>query len=113
MRSNLLIGSIRALLTLFISIVFLHQSFATHYMGFDLTYTCVGPNQYLVTLNVYRDCNGVSVGSTQVINYSSASCGVSASLTLNSISVTDVTPLCPTETSACGGSGPIGVEQHE
>ncbi len=85
---------------------------ASHYTGFDLTYTCTGANKYLVTLNVYRDCNGVSVGTVQPINYSSASCGVSASLTLNRVSVTDITPLCPSQTSACGGSGPIGVEHH-
>ncbi|MCH2023261.1 MAG: hypothetical protein MK207_12350, partial [Saprospiraceae bacterium] len=89
------------------------QSFATHYTGFDLTYSCVGPNQYLVTLNVFRDCNGVSVGSSHVINYSSTSCGVNASLSLSRISVTDITPLCPSQTSACnGGGGSIGVERH-
>ncbi|MDC0230963.1 SprB repeat-containing protein, partial [Aureispira] len=88
-------------------------TFATHYTGFDLTYSCIGPNQYLVTLNVFRDCNGVSVGGTQVINYSSASCGVNASLSLTSISVTDITPLCPSQSSACnGGSGSVGVERH-
>ncbi len=85
---------------------------ASHFTGWDITYSCIGPNQYQVTVNIYRDCNGVALGNTQIINYSSASCGISSSVTLTRQSVADITPLCPTQPSACGGSGPIGIELH-
>ena len=83
---------------------------ASHYSGGELTYTYAGPNQYLVKLTIYRDCNGVSVGSTQVVNYTSAACGVNASITLNLVSTTEVTPLCPSAPSACGGGGNLGIQ---
>jgi gliding motility-associated-like protein len=87
--------------------------FATHFMGFDLTYSCIGPNQYRVQLKTYRDCNGIDAPASQTISYSSASCGVSGSVSLSSVSVTDITPLCPSETSVCaGGGGQYGVELH-
>ncbi|EJF54082.1 hypothetical protein SapgrDRAFT_2422 [Saprospira grandis DSM 2844] len=81
-------------------------------MGFDLTYSCVGPNQYQVTLKAYRDCDGASLGSSFNINYQSASCGISGSLSLNRLSVTDITPLCPSATSVCSGGSTLGVEAH-
>ena len=84
---------------------------ASHFSGANLTYEYIGPNQYLVTLEIFRDCEGISAGATQVVNYSSASCGVNASLTVNLQSTTDITPLCPSVSSACGGgTGPLGVE---
>ncbi len=84
---------------------------ASHYSGAELTYSCIGPNQYRITLNIYRDCNGISLDNTHLVNYSSASCGVNASITLNLVSTTDITPLCPSAASACGGGGgTLGVE---
>jgi|GEM_PF-1336624 len=94
-------------------LLFLGISFsanASHYSGGELTFSYTGPNQYLVTFTVYRDCNGVSVGPTQIVNYSSAACGVNASIILNLQSTTEVTPLCPTEPSACGGGGSLGIQ---
>lgn len=85
---------------------------ASHYSGGNITYTNIGPNKYKVTLTVYRDCNGIEFGSTQIVNYSSAACGVSGSLTVNLQSVTDITPLCPSATSACAGGGAIGIEMQ-
>src|SRR3989338_4862520 len=83
---------------------------ASHYSGGEITYEYIGPNQYLVTLHVYRDCNGIEVGTTHTVNYSSATCGVNASITLSLQSTTDITPLCPTAASACGCGGSIGIE---
>ena len=36
------------------------EAHATHAMGGELSYVCLGNNQYRVTLNFYRDCNGVA-----------------------------------------------------
>ena len=82
-------------------------------MGSDLTYACIGPNQYRITLKVYRDCNGISMPTSFAVSYSSATCGASGSVSLTRVSATDITPLCPSVTSACsGGSSPFGVELH-
>ncbi|MEL6649781.1 MAG: hypothetical protein AAFQ87_03140, partial [Bacteroidota bacterium] len=87
---------------------------ATHIMGSDITYFCTGPNQYEVTLTLFRDCAGILPIATQTINYQSNFCGVSSSLVLSQPSFPiDVTPLCPSQTSACsGGSSQFGIEQY-
>lgn len=87
---------------------------ATHTMGADITYTCVGNNAYQVTLTLFRDCGGITPLSSQLLTYRSVSCGVSANLTLTQVGgPVDVTPLCPTQTSACsGGSSQFGIEQY-
>ena len=86
--------------------------FASHMAGSEITYTCVGPNQYQVKLVLYRDCGGIAAPTSAVINYSSSTCGVNASFQLSVQNTVDITPLCPSESSACnGGGGSIGIEQ--
>jgi len=85
---------------------------ASHSSGGEITFKYLGPNQYLVQLQIYRDCNGVDLGTTQVIYYSSASCGVSGSLSVSRQSITDITPACLAVGSACGGGGNVGIEAH-
>jgi len=87
---------------------------ATHTMGVDMTYECISPGQYLVTLQVYRDCNGVSMVGSHQISFSSAQCGVSSSITVTQVGPPeDITPTCPQQpNSACGGSGQYGVEKY-
>ncbi|MCP4438432.1 MAG: hypothetical protein GY810_05760, partial [Aureispira sp.] len=86
---------------------------ASHSLGSDMSYRCIGPDQYEVTLNIYRDCAGASLGSSETVNWT-ASCG-SGSITVNRLPnyPIDITPVCVTQPSSCGGgSGPFGVEQH-
>lgn len=91
---------------------FISISHASHVAGGEITYNCVGPNQYQVTLVLYRDCNGITLSNTEVINYRSTTCGVNSSLSLALQTTVDITPLCPTAQSACnGGSGTFGVER--
>src|SRR5882762_7523125 len=43
------------------AILFPLQVFASHIVGGELTYECLGNNNYLITLKVYRDCfNGTT-----------------------------------------------------
>ncbi|MEN9440037.1 MAG: hypothetical protein RLZ33_113 [Bacteroidota bacterium] len=91
--------------------LFIGYSKASHVAGSEISYQCVGPNQYSVTLTIYRDCHGIAAASTETIAYSSVSCGVNASANLALVSTNDITPLCPSATSACGGSGSIGIEK--
>ena len=72
---------------LFLSLAFFtfgaQDAQASHFAGADITYTCVGPNQYLVTLTLYRDCVGVGMPTSVPIGLNSASCGLNpASQTL-------------------------------
>ncbi len=87
---------------------------ASHTMGVDMTYECVAPGQYNITLQVYRDCNGVSMSSQHLIYFTSAQCGVNGSITVTQVGPPeDITPVCPQQTNtACGGSGQYGVEKY-
>lgn len=86
---------------------------ATHSMGADLTYTCVGPNQYQVTLTFYRDCNGIQEAQTQTIDFASQNgCGA-FSIALPKFDEEEITPVCPGIVgSACNGTGVYGLERH-
>lgn len=90
------------------------QAQATHLMGEDLTYRCIGPNQYEVAFTVYRDCNGINTPSSYTVNYGSASCNMSGTVTLQQNSVVDITPVCPgiVGTACNGGTGIYGIEKH-
>ena len=47
---------LRYLFFLFIATILYLPSKATHLIGADMTYECLGGNVYEVTLNIYRDC---------------------------------------------------------
>lgn len=86
---------------------------ATHVLGGDIQYTCVGSSSYDLVHRVYRDCGGINLGATQDVDYQSGDCGVNTDITLTRTSIQEISPLCPTEPSACGGgSGTIGIEMH-
>jgi len=84
---------------------------ATHVMGSDITYKCLGNGKYEVTATVYRDCNGIQLGNSPV----QARCNAGTrSFTLTKIGVKDITGIdsrCPTQ-SRCSGSYAYGIEEH-
>jgi hypothetical protein len=86
---------------------------ASHLLGSEITYECIGPNRYRVRMTVYRDCAGISAESSQTLRYSSAQCGVNTTITLNRVgSPVDITPLCPSQVSRCqSSSGPFGFQE--
>ena len=87
--------------------------YATHVMGADLTFACTGPNTYLITLTVYRDCRGVQLSGPMQVNYSSATCGVNSTLTLNQVGpAVDITPVCLTNSDACNGGSGYGIQKY-
>ncbi len=90
---------------------------ATHAMGGELTYTCLGGNQYKVTLKFYRDCNGVAAPTNcnngLSFNVSSANCGANFNQCFALESVQVITPICPTEIDRCSSTnGVYGVEEY-
>lgn len=103
---------LRLTAVLLLGLFTIKDAHATHLLGADLQYECLGPGQYLVTLTLYRDCNGVTPASSQTLSYSSATCGVNGSIQLSSLgSPQDITPVCPSVPSACGGSGNYGIQE--
>lgn len=90
-------------------------SYATHAAGADLTYECLGGNTYRFTLAFYRDCGGVNADNTYDIDLVANNCNGSnydLDLTLNQVSVTEITPLCPTQESNCGNGNITGIQEY-
>ncbi len=92
------------------------QAHASHAMGADLTYNCVGPNTYRVRLSFFRDCSGITPSSSFFCTVNSASCAQNLSVTLNQLVgfPIEVSPICPAQlplTTCSGGTLP-GVQQY-
>ena len=94
-----------------------HQkAYASHAVGGDISYICLGSNVYKYRLSLYRDCSGSTMLSTQTLNISSAACGISFTTVLNLLPgyPIEVSPLCPSSlaSSTCRGGALPGIEQY-
>ncbi len=86
---------------------------ATHGVGTELIYTCLGGNNYQFTLYFYRDCSGAAMGATKNITIASTACGLTSTLTLFQVGAAeDISPLCPAALSVCAGGTEPGVEKY-
>ncbi|MEP7170332.1 MAG: hypothetical protein ABI855_13255, partial [Bacteroidota bacterium] len=92
---------------------FIQKTYASHSMGADLTYTCLGGNTYKLRLSFYRDCIGIAAPTNAFVNISSASCGQTLGVTCFPIPGTgqEVTPLCPSAQSTCNGGNFTGIQE--
>lgn len=99
---------------LFVSLITNEKTFASHAQSADITYQCLGTNQYQISVSFYRDCSGVNAPNTISINSSSLSCNQNFNTTLSQIAGTglDVTPICNTLTTECNGGAYPGVEEY-
>ena len=91
------------------------QAKASHIMGGDITYNCVGANTFAFTVQLYQDCNGIPLPGSIPLTISSASCGLNFNITLELVPTGPVvvTPLCPGELDVCnGGGGVYGIQQY-
>jgi gliding motility-associated-like protein len=90
------------------------KSYGSHAVGADVTYTYVGPNQYLITVRFYRDCAGITAPTSVSVNYTS-SCFPGGFLTLNAVPGTGQeippSPCLPQVTTACNGGSGYGVQE--
>ncbi len=91
-----------------------NEAFASHAQSADITYRCLGGNQYEISLSFYRDCAGVAAPGTVTINLASASCAQNYNLTLNQIPGTglDVSPICTMFNTQCSGGTYPGVQEY-
>ncbi len=89
-----------------------NESKATHIMGGDFSYVCLGGNSYSINLRLFRDCDGITLSSNQSITLSS-SCGTFNTTLTNLGGPIDRTPFCPTEPTLCDGPGPqYGIQEY-
>jgi len=91
-----------------------NEAYASHAQSADLTYQCLGGNQYQISLSFYRDCAGVAAPNTATINISSASCNQNFNITLNRIPNTgiEVSPICSSMNTQCTGGAYPGVQEY-
>lgn len=84
---------------------------ASHIVGGEILWECLGNNQYEITLNLFRDCFGITLGTQDFVSFTSP-CGT-VDLTVNQVSITEVSQLCPEEivNSTCNGGSLPGIEQ--
>ncbi len=113
------------LITVLITGLITKPSFATHVMGMDIAWKCMGNDTFQITLVIYRRCTDGAAGlSVPVPVITSDSCANAYTVnpgTNKSYTIEDVTPLCATQQKLCpsaGGTGqsnaliPFGVEKH-
>jgi gliding motility-associated-like protein len=94
--------------TLFLLITLALQVNASHISGGDMSYTWVGPgaNTYLVTLNLFRDCDGITMSNSETVTATST-CGGNVSITVNLTNPggTEISQLCDFNLSSCNPGG--------
>ena len=96
------------------------QTHATHMMGADVTYQCLGNGKYKIIAKVYRDCQGVPMGLVSfgafAGNGGGNGCGTVTLSGLRRTGIRDVTTRCSTASSPCNPSNTRGtgkgVEEH-
>jgi len=91
---------------------------ATHAMGGDITYECLGNNQYRINMSFFRDCNGVAAPTSCSngdlrFNVRSVQCGANFTACFVFQGMEVVTPICATAIDRCNSSqGQYGVQRH-
>lgn len=87
------------------------NSFASHIISAEISYTHVSGNDYEITLTIYRDCSGVNVGTQEYITIQSDICGDTTQLLLPIISTTNGSQACPSQTTTCNGGTIPGADK--
>ncbi len=97
---------------LFISVLILASESlsATHLMGGEITWECMGNGTYIFSMKLYRDCNGIPFNATtlnlEVHNHPSVNF-----ITLNKTGDNDISPQCtgggPSISCSGGGNGAV------
>lgn len=106
-----------------LSILTWQTAYSSHISGGDVTYTCVGPNQYEITVKLFRDCDGINAPNSVSIRFDNT-CGLAnppsllANVTPNATTgnnFTDISQLCPTQinNSTCNNGNLPGMQMYE
>lgn len=102
------------LILCFFTLSFVNETYGSHAVGADLSYTCLGGNMYEFQLAFYRDCGGITAPISTSITLSSVSCGQSISLSMMKTSFSEVSDLCNAQipNSSCNGGTLPGIQEH-
>lgn len=78
---------------------------ANHILGGDITYECIGNDEYVFTLNLYVDCFGATAAPVEENIFFEPQCGFLFSALATWQSTTEISDLCATElpNSSCNG----------
>ncbi len=87
---------------------------AGHIAGGNITYECIGNEEYVITLSIFRNCSESDLQPNQFIKFSS-DCGHFSSISAPQIYTDEVSQLCPTAlaNSACSGGPWPGMEIYK
>jgi len=87
---------------------------ASHMMGADMSYICLGGGKYKIIAKVYRDCRGIPF-SGPTTGATASGCS-STSLAMTRTKIRDITPACKATSAPCNPPnttvGKEGVEEH-
>lgn len=86
--------------------------FAGHNSGVNISYECIGGGDYLITVNVFRDCAEVLPSPANLNVFIYSGCDNLGFTSFPLISTEEVSQLCPSElaNSTCNGGTEPGVE---
>lgn len=97
------------------SLAFAHSASADHILGGNISYECVGGDDYLITLTVYRDCffSTAALPEENIFFFPSGCGELAFSSPLQLQSVTEISQLCPSElpNSSCSGGFNPGTQR--
>lgn len=85
---------------------------ATHYMGSEITYECLGGNQYEIKLVTFSDCSAINPGTSVTLSFSSSCSNFNQNLSLVAGYPHEITAACPSTQTTCNGGSAYGVQQN-
>lgn len=85
---------------------------ASHLSGAEFHFEHLSGNDYIVSLSLYRDCNGINVPSTVMVNMESVSCNINNNITLPISSGPTVVTTIPGSQTTCMGGVIQGYEEY-
>jgi gliding motility-associated-like protein len=108
-------------LILLMMFTFSLDGISSHISGGDITFTSIGNNQYIITLSLFRDCDGITMSTTNSVTIESATCGETMTVSLpvvpNNLTgddFTDISQLCDQQlpNSTCNGGTLPGMQLY-
>ncbi len=106
---------LQKLLALSIALLFTgfgYNARASHSMGSELTYACIGPGMYVATLKIYRDCTGAGAPSAATLNMRAPGCNTGRSQPMTKVGTNVIgAPYCAQVGNACISTGRTNYEQ--
>lgn len=85
---------------------------ASHLSGAEFHFEHVSGNDYVVSLHLYRDCNGVNIQTSVTVNMESAICGINTGYSLYITSGPNIVTTIPGSQTTCMGGAVQGYEEY-